>query len=313
MRSRRGRDRAGRQAAPPARCRSRGKRAVNRPVPTREQRLFPKSLQGSPRWSAPGCRCAASPSRRRASTTRTPARSATLEPRADDDRGVAVRVPARPRGARRRRPGADARVVGVRPAREGERLRRDRPRRGRHGVPDRHARSGHAGRRVPRPRDRAGRRRQPEGDLRLPRRVRVAARTVARFDAARIIPKRGPGSRGRSSSSEDALRASWRGASPLGGTVPARVQVVANEYSFSLSRTTLKPGTAVIELANFGQDPHDLRAAAGRCSSHRGHQGRRSGHRAELTVKLAAGAILVLVLRRRPRARGMRATLDRPR
>ena len=32
---------------------------------------------------------------------------------------------------------------GVRPAREGERLRRHRPRRGRHGVPDRLARSGH--------------------------------------------------------------------------------------------------------------------------------------------------------------------------
>ncbi len=43
------------------------------------------------------------------------------------------------------------------------------------------------------------------------------------------------------------------------GIAPARVQVVAREYSFSLSRLHLHAGTALIELANFGQDPHDLR------------------------------------------------------
>ena len=37
------------------------------------------------------------------------------------------------------------------------------------------------------------------------------------------------------------------------------MQVVAREFSYSLSRTRLKAGTAVIELANFGQDAHDLR------------------------------------------------------
>ena len=37
------------------------------------------------------------------------------------------------------------------------------------------------------------------------------------------------------------------------------MQVVAKEYSFALSRTHLKAGRAVIELANFGQDQHDLR------------------------------------------------------
>jgi len=40
---------------------------------------------------------------------------------------------------------------------------------------------------------------------------------------------------------------------------PARVQVVAREYSFTLSRLHVRAGTAMIELANFGQDPHDLR------------------------------------------------------
>ena len=40
---------------------------------------------------------------------------------------------------------------------------------------------------------------------------------------------------------------------------PARVQVVAREFSFALSRGTVKAGRAIIELANFGEDAHDLR------------------------------------------------------
>ena len=40
---------------------------------------------------------------------------------------------------------------------------------------------------------------------------------------------------------------------------PARVQVVAQEFRFSLSRTVIKHGWAVIELRNIGQDAHDLR------------------------------------------------------
>lgn len=40
---------------------------------------------------------------------------------------------------------------------------------------------------------------------------------------------------------------------------PARVQVVAQEFRFSLSRAVIKQGRAVIELRNLGQDAHDLR------------------------------------------------------
>jgi plastocyanin len=40
---------------------------------------------------------------------------------------------------------------------------------------------------------------------------------------------------------------------------PARLQVSAKEFSFTLSRAKLKPGWALVELANFGEDPHDLR------------------------------------------------------
>lgn len=40
---------------------------------------------------------------------------------------------------------------------------------------------------------------------------------------------------------------------------PARVQVVAQEFRYSLSRRTIKAGWAIIELRNMGEDAHDLR------------------------------------------------------
>lgn len=40
---------------------------------------------------------------------------------------------------------------------------------------------------------------------------------------------------------------------------PARVQVVADEFRYALSRQTIKAGWAVIELRNAGEDAHDLR------------------------------------------------------
>jgi plastocyanin len=38
-----------------------------------------------------------------------------------------------------------------------------------------------------------------------------------------------------------------------------RIQVVAEEYDFVLSRHVVKSGPATVQLANFGEDPHDLR------------------------------------------------------
>lgn len=40
--------------------------------------------------------------------------------------------------------------------------------------------------------------------------------------------------------------------------IPARVQVVASEFQLTLSRRTIKAGPAIVELVNFGEDPHDL-------------------------------------------------------
>jgi len=39
---------------------------------------------------------------------------------------------------------------------------------------------------------------------------------------------------------------------------PARVQVVAKEFGFALSRQSIAAGWAIIELRNAGEDAHDL-------------------------------------------------------
>lgn len=39
---------------------------------------------------------------------------------------------------------------------------------------------------------------------------------------------------------------------------PARVQVVAREFTYTLSRTKVTAGKVIVELVNNGQDTHDL-------------------------------------------------------
>jgi len=70
---------------------------------------------------------------------------------------------------------------------------------------------------------------------------------------------------------------------------PSRVQVVAREYSFSLSRLRVHSGTAVIELANFGQDVHDLRVQRIGAKHIAGLGEVAAGARGDLTVRLAPG------------------------
>ena len=48
-------------------------------------------------------------------------------------------------------------------------------------------------------------------------------------------------------------------ASLAAAPAPARVQVTAVEYSFTLSRPAVKAGPAIVELVNLGEDAHDLR------------------------------------------------------
>jgi plastocyanin len=95
----------------------------------------------------------------------------------------------------------------------------------------------------------------------------------------------------------------------LHGSAPARLQVVAKEFSFGLSRVNLQAGPAVIELANFGQDPHDLRVQRVGSRHIAGIGVVAPGERGELSLKLARGRYLFWCSVANHRKLGMRATL----
>jgi plastocyanin len=92
-------------------------------------------------------------------------------------------------------------------------------------------------------------------------------------------------------------------------TSPSRVQVVAREFSFSLSRVRVHSGTAVIELANFGQDIHDLRVQRIGAKHVAGLGDVAAGARGDLTVKLAPGRYSFWCSVANHRKLGMRTTL----
>jgi hypothetical protein len=50
-------------------------------------------------------------------------------------------------------------------------------------------------------------------------------------------------------------------ATPAQAAAPSRLLVEATEFRFTLSRTTVKAGPAIVQLAIRGEDPHDLRLA----------------------------------------------------
>ena len=97
---------------------------------------------------------------------------------------------------------------------------------------------------------------------------------------------------------------------PAGATPPpGRLQVVAREFSFALSRPKLKPGPAIVELANFGEDAHDLRLR--RVGGTRTYRigAVQPGRQARLRLKLLRGRYLLWCSLADHRARGMQATL----
>ena len=91
-------------------------------------------------------------------------------------------------------------------------------------------------------------------------------------------------------------------------TAPARLGVTAKEFRFSLSRTALKRGPAVIELDNFGQDVHDLRLRRVGGTRTYGVRETKPGGRAELDVKLQPGVYRLWCSIADHRARGMYAS-----
>jgi plastocyanin len=90
---------------------------------------------------------------------------------------------------------------------------------------------------------------------------------------------------------------------------PARVQVAAKEFSFVLSRLAVKPGEALIEVVDFGEDEHDLRLQRVGSTRSVGTRVVEAGGRATLETKLAPGRYLLYCSLADHRARGMRAVL----
>ena len=90
---------------------------------------------------------------------------------------------------------------------------------------------------------------------------------------------------------------------------PSRVLVEAREFRFTLSRTTVKAGPAIVQLVNYGEDEHDLRLRrAGGTRVYRigtvlpGHVG-------ELEARFLPGRFTLWCSLADHRKRGMSATL----
>ena len=90
---------------------------------------------------------------------------------------------------------------------------------------------------------------------------------------------------------------------------PARVQVVAREFSFVLSRQSVKAGWATIELRNAGEDAHDLRMQRVGGKRVYGWPVTQAGRVVDETYKLLPGRYVLYCSVANHRALGMQATL----
>jgi hypothetical protein len=90
---------------------------------------------------------------------------------------------------------------------------------------------------------------------------------------------------------------------------PARIQAGADEFSYSLSRQSIKAGPAIVQLVNYGEDEHDLRLRrAGGTRTYR--IGRvRPGGLGELEARFLPGRFTLWCSLADHRRRGMSATL----
>jgi hypothetical protein len=90
---------------------------------------------------------------------------------------------------------------------------------------------------------------------------------------------------------------------------PARLQVSADEYGYALSRPSIKAGPAIVQLANFGEDEHDLRLRrAGGSRTYRIGKVR-PGRVGELEARFLPGRYTLWCSLADHRAGGMHATL----
>jgi hypothetical protein len=90
---------------------------------------------------------------------------------------------------------------------------------------------------------------------------------------------------------------------------PARLQVGADEFGYSLSRQSIKAGPAIVQLVNYGEDEHDLRLRrAGGTRTYRIGKVRPGGL-GELEARFLPGRFTLWCSLADHRTRGMSATL----
>ncbi len=90
---------------------------------------------------------------------------------------------------------------------------------------------------------------------------------------------------------------------------PNRVQVTAKEFFFAVSRRTIPAGPAIVELVNFGEDPHDLRLQRTGGAHIAGTPVVQPGAYFDLSTKLLPGKYLLWCSIANHRRLGMQATL----
>lgn len=89
----------------------------------------------------------------------------------------------------------------------------------------------------------------------------------------------------------------------------ARVQVVAVEFQYRLSRATVRAGLVRIELVNFGEDEHNLRIRkVGETKAYL-IPGTLSGERRTMTLRLRPGLYKLTCTMADHAMRGMKAQL----
>jgi plastocyanin len=98
--------------------------------------------------------------------------------------------------------------------------------------------------------------------------------------------------------------------SPASPPGPARVQVIAKEYSFTLSRPEVPAGEVILELVNRGEDMHNMHVLE---PTEGGEPGALSntepGGVRDLKLKLHAGSYTLFCSLPGHEAKGMKATL----
>jgi plastocyanin len=124
---------------------------------------------------------------------------------------------------------------------------------------------------------------------------------------APVIPSSTPGA---GSSAPAPASGSPPAETPTTPAGPARVQVIAKEYSLTLSRAEVPSGKVIVNFVNAGQDEHNLNTAGPSAGSESPvFPGTKPSAHPELAINLRPGSYTLFCSLPEHEAKGMKATL----